>query len=114
MRKERAQGLCGINPFILHPLHLPREALHCVMAIRDIFLPLASSLQCVLRELLPGKDGAGFVAQVGINVPLLGLFARGCGSERHFTLQISNLSCKPPGSSEQSRRLGGQERGMAG
>lgn len=111
MRKERAQGLCGINPFILH---LPREVLHCVMAIRDLFLPLASPVQCVLRELLPGKDGAVFVAKVGINVSLLGLFARGCGSERHFTLQISNLSCKPPGSSEQSRRLGGQERGMAG
>lgn len=84
------------------------------MAIKDIFILLASPVQYVLRELLPGKDGAGFVAQVGLNVPLLGLFARGCGSERHFTLQISNLSCKPPGSSVQSGWLGGQEGGMAG
>lgn len=60
------------------------------------------------------NDRAGFAAQVRINVPLLGLFARGCSSERHFTLQISNLSCKPIGSSEQSRRLGGQQRGTAG
>lgn len=66
------------------------------------------------RELLPGKDGAGFAAEVRMNVPLPGLFAWGCGTERHFTLQISNLSCKPTGSSEQSGRLRGHERGTAG
>lgn len=70
-----------------------------------------SSVCC--RELLPGKAGAGFAAEVLLNVPLLGLFARGCGTERCFTLQIGDLSGKPTGSSKQSRRLGGQERGMA-
>lgn len=109
----RPQGLCGISPLILPPLHLLREILHCVAA-RDIFLPLQVMCSVCCRELLPRRDGDGFAAQRRINVPLLGLFAWVCGTERHFTLQISNLYSKPTGSSEQSRRLRGQERGMAG